>query len=131
MNLLEQTLTLLCEELSLDPLTYFRTQPAAPGGYPGLVADPRELVVRFGGKTCFLGNTLPFRLLARLAQRPNRYFTYEELLADVWEGDCRSDASVRSVVKVLRRKLREAGMGQLADAIDGTERGHYALKVES
>jgi hypothetical protein len=131
MNLLEQTLTLLCEELSLDPLTYFRTQSSSPGGYPGLAVDPGELVINFAGKKCFLGGRLPFRFLARLAQRPNRYFTYEELLADVWDGCCRSDASVRSVVKVLRRKLREAGMGELADAIDGTVPGRYALKLES
>jgi hypothetical protein len=130
MSLLEQTLALLCEELSLDPLTYFRTQPASPGGYPGLVVDPKTLVVNFDGRTCFLGNTLPFRFLARLAQRPNRYFSYEELLADVWDGCRRSDASVRSVVKVLRRRLREAGMGQLAHAIDGTVPGRYALKLE-
>jgi hypothetical protein len=90
MNLLEQTLALLCEELSLDPLTYFRTQSVLPGGYPGLVVDPETLVVTFDGRTCFLGNILPFRLLARLAQRPNRYFSYEELLADVWSGGRRS-----------------------------------------
>jgi hypothetical protein len=33
------------------------------------------------------------------------------------------------VVKVLRRRLREAGMGELADAIDGTVPGRYALKL--
>ena len=128
MAVMEQTLTLLCEELALGPLAQFPTPAAPPGKDAGLVIDAALLTVRFRGKACFLGNTLPFRFLAGLARRPDRYFTYEELLADVWEGCCRSDASVRSVVKVLRRKLREAGMGELADAIDGTVAGRYALR---
>jgi DNA-binding response OmpR family regulator len=130
MTILEQTLSLLCEELSLDPLAHFQAQSSSPSGDPRLAVDPSLLTVHFQGKTCFLGNTLPFRFLARLAQRPNRYFSYEELLATVWDGSCRSDSSVRSVVKVLRRRLREAGMGELADAIDGTVPGRYAIKLQ-
>jgi DNA-binding response OmpR family regulator len=129
LDVMNQTLALLYEELSLYPLAYFRTCSSPPGGCPDLEVDRSQLVVRFRGKTCFLGNALTFRFLARLAQRPNHYVTYEELLADVWDGARRSDASVRSVVKILRRKLREAGMGELADAIDGTQTGCYALKV--
>jgi DNA-binding response OmpR family regulator len=129
MALMGQALSLLCEELSLDPLAYFQTRASSAAGDQALAVDPALLTVRFRGKSCFLGNTLPFRFLARLAQGPGRYFTYDELLADVWEGCCRSDASVRSVVKVLRRRLREAGMGELADAIDGTAPGRYALNL--
>jgi hypothetical protein len=74
MELMEETLALLCEELSLDPLTYLRTLPAprdAPAAGPDLSIDPAVLSVRFQGKVCFLGNTLPFKFLRRLAQRPN------------------------------------------------------------
>jgi hypothetical protein len=81
-----------------------------------------------GGKTCFLGNTRPFRFLARLAQRPNAYIPYEDLLSDVWQG-LLSDSAVRSVAKALRQRLRQAGLGDLADAIDGTVAGHYTLRL--
>src|SRR4051794_30927308 len=77
MTILEQTLSLLCAELSLDPLAYFQAQSSSPPDNPRLVVDPALLTVHFQGKTCFLGNTLPFRFLARLAQRPSSYFSYE------------------------------------------------------
>jgi DNA-binding winged helix-turn-helix (wHTH) protein len=86
------------------------------------------LSVTFQGKDCFLGNTLPFKFLSHLARRPNAYVSYEDLLADVWRG-VRSDSAVRSVVKALRARLRRAGLDGLADAIDGTVAGHYALKL--
>jgi DNA-binding response OmpR family regulator len=86
------------------------------------------LSVTYQGKTCFLGNTLPFKLLCQLARRPNTYIPHEELLADVWQC-IRSDAAVRSVVKTLRKKLRQAGLVALAQAIDGSESGHYSLKL--
>lgn len=129
MKLMEQLLSLLCDEAALDPLTYFHTHTSRNDHdqLPGLT-DRSMLSVTFRGKTCFLGNTLPFRLLSRLAERPNAYVTYEDLLSDVWHGN-RSDSTVRSAVKSLRNKLRQAGLAELADAIDGTVPGHYALKV--
>jgi DNA-binding response OmpR family regulator len=133
MELMERTLSLLCEELALDPWTYFQTHPSSrsvPSDRHGLVVDHKLLSVHFDGKTCFLGNTLSFRFLARLSERPNAYVSYEELLSDVWQG-VRSDAAVRSTVKTLRQRLRKAGMGGLADAIDGKVPGHYTLKVAS
>jgi DNA-binding response OmpR family regulator len=131
MGLMEQTLALLCEELSLDPLTYFQTRSLsepAQASQPGLLVDPSVLSVTFRGKVCFLGNTLPFKFLRRLAQRPNTYVTYEDLLAEVWQG-VRSDEAVRSVAKTLRNRLRRAGLADLAAAIDGTVPGHYALRL--
>lgn len=130
LELMEQTLALFCEESSLDPLTYFRLHPAHSqrSGQHGFVIDPMLLSVTFRGRVCFLGNTLPFKLLCRLAQRPNTYVTYEDLLAEVWHG-VRSDSAVRSVAKMLRNKLRRAGLTELAAAIDGTVPGHYSLKL--
>jgi hypothetical protein len=131
MELMEQTFDLLCDELALDPWAYFQRQqlpqPPRPG-HPGLAVDASQFTVRFGGKACFLGNTLPFRLLARLARRPDAYVPYEDLLEDVWQG-VRSDAAVRSVAKTLRQKLRRAGLDVLADALDGNVPGHYALRL--
>lgn len=133
MALMEETYALLSDELALDPLDYFArwagTAQHQAERRP-VVAEAR-LTVTFGGRTCFLGNTLPFRLLARLARRPNCYVTHEDLLADVWERGVRSDAAVRSVVKTLRQKLRRAGLGELADAIDGSAPGRYALRLPS
>ena len=81
------------------------------------------------GKRCFLGNTIPYRFIVKLIGRPNRYFSYDELCTDVWDG-IRSESTVRSVVKVLRAKLRESCLNELADAIDGSVARHYALILD-
>jgi DNA-binding response OmpR family regulator len=132
MELMEQTVTLLCEELSLDSWSYFKARAVTrndPGRPCALVIDPSLFTVTFQGKTCFLGNTLPFRLLTRLAKRPNAYVSHSELLTDVWDA-VRSEGAIRAIVKVLRQRLNQAQLGPLADAIDGTVRGHYALKLD-
>lgn len=131
MSYLEQAMNLLSEEFNLDPITYLQSRAlpadiAAPTNR--LVIDRSMLSVTIGGKTCFLGSTLPFKLLCRLAQKPNAYVPYEHLLEDVWTYRV-SDGAVRSVVTNLRRMLRNAGMDELADAIDGSVYGHYALKL--
>jgi DNA-binding response OmpR family regulator len=131
MALLEEMLALVCEEFSLDPSSYFEKTSLSTktkGDKLGLSIDRGFWSVTFRGKACFLGNTLPFKFLSRLAERPNRYFSYDELLSDVWQG-IRSESAVRSVVKTLRNKLRQSGMSDLAAAIDGSVFGHYALKL--
>lgn len=131
-TLMEETLALMTEELALDPITFWKSR-----GSPFTVLSPptktdlfdtEMLTVTFQRKSCFLGNTLPFRFFVRLARRPNTYVTYEDLLEDVWEV-IRTDEAIRSVVKTLRSKLRDARMGALAEAIDGSVPGHYALKL--
>jgi len=72
--------------------------------------------------TCQLGPTTPFRLLVRLARRPNQYVTYDHLIDDVWDGQIRSPTAIRSVARDLRRSLRGYGMHALADAIHGQGR---------
>jgi DNA-binding response OmpR family regulator len=131
MALLEEMLDLVCEEYSLDPSSYFQRTTVSgslQGNRSSLTIDRGLWSITFRGKACFLGNTLPFRFLSHLAQRPNRYFSYDELLTDVWQGT-RSDSAVRSVVKTLRSKLRQSGLADLATAIDGSVFGHYALKL--
>jgi DNA-binding response OmpR family regulator len=131
MRVMEQTLALLCDELSLDPRAYFqawRSSPEARPGRHGLVVDHALFTVTFRGKPCFLGNGLPFRLLDRLARSPGAFVSYEDLLADVWQGR-RTDDAVRSVVKSLRRRLRRAGLAEVADAVDGSASGHHALRL--
>ena len=131
MALLEEMLDLVGEEYSLDPSSYFQTTPLSrslQGNKLDLRVDRGLFSVTFQGKACFLGNTFPFKFLSHLAQQPNTYFSYEELLANVWQG-IRSDSAVRSVVKTLRSKLRKSGLADLATAIDGSAFGHYALKL--
>ena len=88
--------------------------------------DLSRFSVRHEGRICFLGNTLPFRLLARLLRRPNSYVSHQILLDEIWDG-IRSPEAVRSVVKTLRSKLRDAGLVTLSNSIDGKTRGHYAV----
>ena len=98
-----------------------------PNHHP--VADHATFSVIWIGRRCFLGRTLAFKLFERLARRPNQYVTYDRLLQDVWNG-LRSNEAIRSVVKELRRKLIDAGMSDLADAIDGSNRECYGLILD-
>ena len=93
------------------------------------IANSATFCAQWGDKTCYLGDTLPFWLLERLARRPNRLFRYDILLQDVWKSR-RSKEAVRSVIKVLRQKLRAAGMDDLAEAIDGDTAHHYGLMLD-
>jgi DNA-binding response OmpR family regulator len=93
------------------------------------MVDPRTLSVRWNGHECVLGASIGFRLIQRLARRPNHYISHADLLDDVW-GCQRSTATVRSAVRDLRRRLVEANMPELARRIDGTHRGYYALLLD-
>lgn len=131
LELLEQTFDLLGEELGIDATTYWRARTSLPSSVTAnssLYIDPDRLQIIFHGKICELGDT-SFRLFLRLAKRPNAYVTYEDLLADVWNGE-RSDSAVRSAIKRLRRTLRACGVKELADAIDGSKPGRYRLSVD-
>jgi len=131
MELMETALSLLTDERSLDPRSFWEARVRRKKKASNLPqVDQAVLTVAFRGRTCFLGNTLLFRFIAHLARRPNAYLSYEDLLADVWEAT-RTDAAVRSVAKRLRGVLRLQGMEDLADAIDGSVPGHYALKLGS
>jgi len=130
-KLMEEALALMSEEMSLDPVSFWKSRGSPlPPDLPARsdLFDTDLLTITFRGKSCFFGKTLPFRLFLRLARRPNTYVSYEDLLTDVWDGE-RTDEAIRSVVKTLRGKLREAGMSALADAIDGSVPGHYGLKL--
>jgi DNA-binding response OmpR family regulator len=132
----EETLVALCRKLELDQisildrdLTFASARQAPRYELSGLVIDRLTFTVRWRGRSCYLNNTLPFRLLERLARRPNQYVSCAQLLDDVWEGAIRSKAAIRSVVKVLRQKLSKAGMRDLASAIDGRTKGYYTLRT--
>jgi hypothetical protein len=111
--------------LSLD----CQNTPTGHGSGCPTIIDEDTFRVHWGDRTCRLGNTFPFRLLARLARRPNQFISYEVLFRDVWKNEYTSPEAVRSVIKVLRRKLAAAGMADLAEGIDGSTSRHYALKI--
>jgi DNA-binding response OmpR family regulator len=77
-------------------------------------------------RSCFLGHTKCFRLFACLLRRIDHYVAYDQLLREVWDGDLKSPDTVRSAVRELKRRLSDARMDTLADAIRGQGR-HYGL----
>jgi DNA-binding response OmpR family regulator len=90
------------------------------------ILDQSTLCVMWKGKSLHLGHTRAFGLLDRLSRCPNQYVTHLDLLHDVWDDDSLADATIRSVVRHLRRRLRDAGMEGLAAAIRG-HNGRYIL----
>ena len=62
-----------------------------------------------------MGNTLAYRLLKRLARCPNQYVTHLDLLRDVWEDEFTATATIRSLVRQLRLKLRGGGSDRFGD----------------
>lgn len=104
----------------------FVSRPPGPVERPLL--DESTLSVIWRGEALHLGNTLAFRLLERLARCPNQYVTHLDLLRDVWEDEFMATATIRSLVRQLRRKLRGAGWTDLATAIRG-HNGRYVLSL--
>ncbi len=131
MKALEETSAMLNAEfdLAMESVERRRSSPPNKSAANRPFVDRALLSVIHRGKSCFLGNTLPLRLIERLLRSPNQYVSHEQLQEEVWDA-VRSRSAVRSVVKVLRAKLREAGMTGLADAIDGHVAGHYALFID-
>jgi DNA-binding response OmpR family regulator len=103
-------------------------QPIVDSRQPRVDRDLFTVVV--GRRRCFLGNTVSFRLIERLLRQPNKYVSVTELEAEVWGGGVRTREAVRSAVKILRRRLREAKMHDLADAVAGRASGYYAILLE-
>lgn len=108
-------------------ITHLDTPVGNDSPRPAII-DEATLSVRWAGRTCRLGDTKPFKLLQRLARRPNVFISCDSLLDEIWDEHT-SCAAVRSAAKVLRRKLTAAGMEDLATAIDGSVAHHYALTL--
>jgi DNA-binding response OmpR family regulator len=90
--------------------------------------DHDALAVRWNGRVCNLGATLPLRLFDRLCRRPNSFVCHENLLQDVWQGARKSTCTVRSTIRRLKRSLENAGMSDLAQSIR-CQGGRYALML--
>ncbi|MGO9110204.1 MAG: helix-turn-helix domain-containing protein [Thermoguttaceae bacterium] len=123
-SLIEEVVPGIAEILASD-------RSATPSGNSSAgpsITDRATFSVHWADRTCRLGDTMPFRLLERLARRPNRFIHCDVLLEELWDEHTSSEA-VRSTVKILRRKLTAAGMEDLAEAIDGSTARHYALML--
>jgi len=92
--------------------------------------DKGTFEVVWKNKKVYLGNTVLFRFMERLARCPNFHVTHLALLKDVWEikNESSKTARLRTAVRRLRATLREGGMDGLAKAIVAHE-GHYVLDV--
>ena len=123
-----------CDSRQATTLSFLKHTLLQPTLTPGNgsrtpIADGATFCAHWRGKTCHLGNTMAFRLLERLARRPNQLIPCEVLLDELWDTHTSPDA-VRSAVKILRRKLRTAGMEDLTKAIDGSNSHHYGLMLD-
>lgn len=100
------------------------TARAAEEASGGLVVDRGTFAVRWRGKTCGLGHTKEFLLIEYLHRKAGRFVPTIDLMEEVWEGDTPEQNTIQKTVSNLRRKLKDAGMGDLTIK---PERGHYAL----
>lgn len=93
------------------------------------LVDASTLSVFWAGKVCLLRQKTLLRLAERLARRPNQYVSAGELLEDVWEGGVKAPETIRSAIRHLRRRLSDAGMSDLANAIRAAG-GRYGLILD-
>ena len=125
----ERTIALLETELSRPVPEQTSPSHAVRSRLGELHVLEETLTVVFRGKSCFLGNTIPLRLFRSLLVQRNQFVRHDDLLVHVWNG-VRAPSTIRSAVKLLRRLLRDAGMKDVADAIDGSSAGYYRLMMD-
>lgn len=114
------------------------SDPAVAGAFLGQLQAPSgpetsgdSAVIRVGElrldhhEASWRGRLLPLtpyelKVLACLAERPGRIWTYQQLHDRAWDGSYfTGPAAVQSVIKRLRAKLRQAGVPLHIDAARG------------
>lgn len=123
----EHTLATLSALLDLEAPPIFGRVGLPEQPASNLFADAGTCCAIHRNRRCYLGNTLVFGLFRLLVSRLNRYIPYSELLTEVWNQEEKSPEAIRTVVQILRKKLRAAAMADIAEAIDGRNHGHYGL----
>ena len=99
---------------------------SATSSHSILVVDRETFSALYQGKTCYLGNTIPFGLLERLNQRPKAFVSYKALINDVWNDEETNSPAVQKQVSILKAKLKNAfGVGIEIRSVPG----HYAIFV--
>jgi hypothetical protein len=99
-----------------------QTEPAAASG---LIIAPDTFTVTYKGKPGFFGNSVAFRLLARLAESPGIYVALNILKWDVWHDEDISDGRVQRQISNIRTLLRHAEIEGVE--IDGEQPQRYRL----
>lgn len=94
--------------------------PAPTAGRdPALVVDSARATARYGAREIAL-TRLEHDLLTCLTTEPVRVWSYAELHRSVWRDEGRERrADIQSLVKRLRRKLREIGTGATIEVVRG------------
>jgi 7-cyano-7-deazaguanine synthase in queuosine biosynthesis len=103
--------------------------PRAAAGEPHrlLTLDGDRFLAVWETRPCFLGNTMEYRLLARLHESPGQFVPVQTLAEQVW-GDAETRKNtIQTTVTNLRRRLRDTKL--FGVRIDGSQRGHYRLDV--
>jgi 7-cyano-7-deazaguanine synthase in queuosine biosynthesis len=102
--------------------------PEQGQGRAGLELDDETFEARVAGKSCFLGNTFEYWVLARLNQQAGVFVPVNALRDDVWGGTQVEKNTVQRTISNVRRNLRQAGITEVV--IDGSQAGHYCLRLQ-
>ena len=107
------------------------TQPAVPPAdqthYGKPTADRDTFTFHYGYGSCFLGNSVEFRLAERLAKSHGVFIDTDKLMEDVWEGRTVRKNTIAKTACNLRRNLKDAGVTGIT--IDGGEKDHYRMQA--
>jgi Transcriptional regulatory protein, C terminal len=90
----------------------------------GLRLDPERRTIHYGAETAIL-TTREFQLLQFLLDRPNRYYSVTQILAEAWTQPGLLPEELRTYVRHLRKVL--ATLGVPGDLVNVPRRG-YSLR---
>ncbi|MFJ2030693.1 winged helix-turn-helix domain-containing protein [Streptosporangium sp. NPDC087985] len=119
------TLLMFPDLESVRRVLFSETEVAAPAPVEKVVALGRLVVDPDRQQVSWAGKTLPLtrierETLAALASPPLRVWSYQQLYQQAWGADYLGDASaVRSTVKRLRAKLRDANATVVVESMRG------------
>jgi DNA-binding response OmpR family regulator len=92
-----------------------------------IAVDPQTRIVTFRDNSIALTRR-EFQILAILLNRPEKYFTAQQLLVEAWHDDRLPEESLRTYISRVRRKLKELDAG--AEVVNRSRKG-YALIFKS
>lgn len=95
---------------------------------PTFLLDRDAKSVTWGNRRCYLGDTTYLQCLAALADAEGAPVENTTLLNAIDTGYVRVPNDVRTPVYRLKKKLRRAGMADLADRIENVS-GAYKLRL--
>jgi DNA-binding winged helix-turn-helix (wHTH) protein len=85
--------------------------------------DPKTRIVTYRDNSVTLTKR-EFQILAMLMNRPEKYFSAEQLLVEAWHDSRLPEESLRTYISRVRKKLNELGAG--AEVVNKSRKG-YAL----